>query len=339
MRAEEPVLRATRLNYIQNLLYGNRHGLSSAELARSCGVSVRTIQRDIACLGVPPYNVPLLPRGRRWFLDGPYQPPLSALRLTLPEATALFLAARLLGRTSDENNPFVTAALAKLAAVLPERMAEHVRATLIEEGGPAVDDLYVRAFDVMTSAWATSRKVRFSYQAATSAHIHTYILSPYFIEPSAPSYAAYIIGYEETYFRAVRTFKLERVRAAELTDDRFSMPTEFDITEFLSSAWGIMGGEGTVEVRLLFAPQARRRVKESLWHRSQAVLDTPDGGCELRVRVNRPLEMISWVLGWGGKVEVLAPEELRQRVAEEAGKMAREYGSSEANGRRRYDDA
>jgi len=44
------------------------------------------------------------------------------------------------------------------------------------------------------------------------------------------------------------------------------------------------------------------------------------------VRVGEPLEMVSWIRGWGPQVEVLAPAWLRERVAREAGEVARMYG-------------
>jgi predicted DNA-binding transcriptional regulator YafY len=324
---DEPIGRTFRLTQIQNLLYRNPRGLTCAELARLCGVSTRTIQRDIRDLGVPPANIPLRPEHGRWVLDPDYAPLLSALRLTLPEATALFLAARLLLRASDEANPYVGSALARLAAVLPEPMADHVRATMGAPRARAEDGAFVQVFSAITIGWAMRRKVRLWHRSGGSSNAHEYVLSPYFIEPSAPSYAAYVIGYEELFFKAVRTFKLERVQRAQVTAEPFSVPADFDIAAFLSSAWGIMGGDNQVEVVLRFAPEATRRVKESVWHGSQVIEDLAGGGCTLQVLVNHPLEMVPWIRGWAHQVEVLVPADLRSRVADEARQTARVYGA------------
>ncbi len=325
MPEQEPIPRAIRLVQIQNLLYRHRNGLSSSDMARMCGVSVRTIERDIADLGCPPYNVPIVEHGRRYGLAADYQPLLSALHLTLPEATALFLAARLLQRSSDEHNPYVTSALARLAAALPEAIGDHVRATLSSSSGVRSNDAYVRVFATVTQGWAMRRAVRLWHQSGRSRNVHEYVLHPYFIEPSAPSYAAYVIGYEELYFRRVNTFKLERVQRAELTDQTFVVPATFDIAAFLTSAWGIMGGGKPVVVELAFAPEVTRRVKESVWHPLQEIEDTPGGGCVMRVPVSQPIEMLPWIRGWAHQVEVLAPGELRAQVAEEAAKTAAVY--------------
>ena len=52
------------------------------------------------------------------------------MHFTLEEASALYLAARLLARYSDEHDPVVVQALAKLAGALPEAIAGHIHGTI-----------------------------------------------------------------------------------------------------------------------------------------------------------------------------------------------------------------
>jgi proteasome accessory factor B len=86
--------------------------------------------------------------------------------------------------------------------------------------------------------------------------------------------------------------------------------------------------EGEVEVRLHFSAVAAPRVRESVWHHSQTLVDTSDGGCELTMRVGGIKEVRAWVLGWGADVEVLAPEALRDEVYDHARRMAEQYMGS-----------
>jgi predicted DNA-binding transcriptional regulator YafY len=148
------------------------------------------------------------------------------------------------------------------------------------------------------------------------------------VEPSAVGYATHVIGYEESYFHQVQTFKLERVQAAQLTSEVFEVPVDFDPTALLDSAWGIMFGEELVEVRLRFSPQVARRVAESIWHPSQRLAQCADGGCLLTVQVAHPLEMKPWIRGWGPDCEVLAPPDLRAEVAAEMRQAADNYGAT-----------
>ncbi|NLG48935.1 MAG: WYL domain-containing protein, partial [Chloroflexi bacterium] len=105
----------------------------------------------------------------------------------------------------------------------------------------------------------------------------------------------------------------------------YEIPETFDGPGLLRSAWGIQFGEQTEDVALRFVPGVTRRVKESVWHPSQTVEDTPDGGCLLRMQVANPTEMVYWIRGWGPQVKVLEPAWLREQMAREAREVARIY--------------
>ncbi len=70
------------------------------------------------------------------------------------------------------------------------------------------------------------------------------------------------------------------------------------------------------------ASQVAHRVRESVWHSSQELTDLPGGRLIWRAQIAEPREMFPWIRGGGADVEVLAPAELRQRIAEEVRAMA-----------------
>ncbi|MGQ9636137.1 MAG: helix-turn-helix transcriptional regulator [Bryobacteraceae bacterium] len=119
--SERSAGRAERLNRLERLLYdGPSKGLTPSELAARCGVHRTTVWRDIGTLeacGVPIW----CENGHYGILQDRY---LTSVRLNLHEATALFLAARLLFRCSDENHPHVVRAMEKLAAAMPQDMMQ-----------------------------------------------------------------------------------------------------------------------------------------------------------------------------------------------------------------------
>ena len=86
--------------------------------------------------------------------------------------------------------------------------------------------------------------------------------------------------------------------------------------------------ETEVEVRLRFTGEAARRVRESVWHHSQQVIDHSDGECDIVLRVGGIREIRSWILSWGGDVEVLAPAALREDIRDQARRMAAIYHAS-----------
>jgi proteasome accessory factor B len=154
--------------------------------------------------------------------------------------------------------------------------------------------------------------------------MHERLVSPYFLEPNPVGHTRYLIGYDAQ-TKQVRTFKAERVQQAELTQERFEVPAEFDLAERLRHAWGI-SDEQVVEVRLRFHdPLAAARARESQWHPSQQEELRPDGTLDLTFRVGGLLEITPRVLSWGAAVEVLSPPQLRRSVAESARAQAALY--------------
>ena len=321
MPERESLKKAERLSKLTYLLYRHPRGLTVREMARFCGVSRRTIQRDLQSfdrMGVPLWQA----KDRYGVIEGYFLLPLA---LNLNEAAALYLAARLLARYSDQQNPYVVSALAKLAGVLPEVIAAHVQRSVQALAYKQHNPNFDAVFQTVTLGWATGRKVRIWHQAAHSENVHEYLVCPYFVEPSSEGYATYLIGHS-SYFEDVHTFKMERIHRAALTDETFEPPPDFDGPALLAPCWGVMFGHEPVEVRLRFSPRVTRRVKESVWHPTQDIEDCADGGCIFSVRVSMPLEMKPWIRGWGPDCEVLAPEELRREVAAEAGRMIVAYG-------------
>jgi predicted DNA-binding transcriptional regulator YafY len=323
MAEDRTVSKAARLQKIVHLLYRNPHGLTTQELAIFCGVTVRTIQRDLKDLetaGIPVWGDEK--DGRHGIIEGYYLPPI---HFDLYEASALYLAARLLARYSDEHNPIIVRALAKLAGAMPEAIAAHIHHTIRSLAYRTENRTFARVLEIVALGWATGRKVRIWHQAAGSENVHEYLFSPYFLEPSSVGYATYAIGYS-SWFNDVQTFKLERIREAQLTEETFEIPQDFDGAELLGSAWGVMFGDKVEEVVLRFSSEVTRRVKESIWHPSQEREDCDDGSCILRVWVAHPLEVKPWIRGWGPDCEVLSPEWLRREIAEEMCRAAEVYG-------------
>jgi len=155
--------------------------------------------------------------------------------------------------------------------------------------------------------------------------VFDYDFAPYFIEPYAVGRTTYVIGWREPP-GAIRTFKLERIQRIALTDREYTIPEDFDPREKLADAWGIWYTEAEpVEVVLRFHPRVAHRVRETQWHRSEQVEEQPDGSLLWRAWVAEPQEMVPWIRGWGGDVEVLEPPELRDRMTGEARRLAEAY--------------
>lgn len=316
--------RYERLDAIERWLARRPEGWTTGELARELGVDPDTIRRDLALLDAR--GTGLIQKGRRYLLD--HRRTVHAVKLTMHEALALYLAARLLTRHSDEHNPHVVTALDKLADGLLTKsplLARHIAQAATAVGAQRPRPGYIAVLETLTQGWVEQRKVRLSYQAYSTAATTERTFAPYFIEPSGIGYACYVIGRDELR-AALRTLKVERIASAQLTDERFAVPPDFDPQQRLASAWGVIwSDDGDVTVTLRFAPVVVRRVKESVWHHSQRLEDLPDGSCLYTVQVGSTLEFKPWVRQWGAAVEVLSPPAFRAEMIAEVQAMAGVY--------------
>jgi proteasome accessory factor B len=325
-RKSRGLSRAERLIQVQEILYNaSPAGLTMSQIGERCGVDRSTIWKDMRSL--QDQNIPIWDEGGRYRIRRERYVP--AVHLNLHEATALFLATRLLTRYADSHHPHVARAIEKLAAAMPEDLmrrhmllaAEVVRK---RRNLPAL----TRHLERLTEAWAERKRVYLWQKAQENEPARRRLFEPYFLEPSGVGYSLYVMGLDH-YRQDIRTFKIDRLARVELTTEHFEPRADFDPYQYLHNAWGVNWGSGSepVEVRLRFpAGRVADRVRESEWHYSQKRDDLPDGGCILAVTVGSTLEMKPWIRQWGKDCEVLTPEDLRREIAEEMREAARMYG-------------
>jgi len=253
-------------------------------------------------------------------------------QLTPVEALVTHSALRMLYHHTPGYNALYVQTLNKLASRLPDPARaialESTRAN--KNRRPDTGE----ALALVAEAWFKQRRIEFQYRKpGGSGNYRRNELEVYFIEISRANLGVYVIGYERGFHHARRTYKLERMRGVRLLGEAgaYSISTDFDPKKYLSNAWGVVGSSGgePVLVRLRFKPEAAYRLSEG-GYPDMSLEYQPDGSVEVELLVgttndNFPLELLSWVQGWGPRVEVLEPENLRRRWLEEA-KMVVQIG-------------
>jgi predicted DNA-binding transcriptional regulator YafY len=180
------------------------------------------------------------------------------------------------------------------------------------------DEKHLRILATVAEAWVSQRQLKITYRPLVAQKAMERVIEPYYIEPAAPGHASYVIGYCHLK-DSIRTFKIERIEAAELTDEPYVIPPDFDANEYLGSSWGIVVEEEVKTIRLRIEdPEIMRIMSETVWHPSQVLEKQKDGSMIMTLKVTDTYELLSWILGWGEKVEVLEPPEIRQAVIETA---------------------
>lgn len=318
--------KAARLGQIEALLLAHSEGLKPAEIARRLEVHRSTILRYLDDLPKHIY-IDDLDDGR-WKIDRSNYP--IHVRLTLHEAMAVHLAARLLATRMDKKSPHAAAALRKLGESL-NRLAPqisthlHQSADVMDDDAQRHDPQYLDVLETLTLAWAQGERVKI-WHRGQKGRIHDYTFAPYFIEPYAVGQTTHVLGVHGSKNQRI-TFKLERIERIESLRETYTIPASFDPRLLLADAWGIWYTEGDpVRVELKFHPHVARRVKETRWHQNEDVVEEPDGYLLWSAPVAEPQEMLPWIRGWGAHVEVLEPLTLRETLMGEARAMAELYG-------------
>jgi len=306
--------RTARLMRVASLLVAHPDGMRPKDIAERLGMSVRNVYRDLKALdgevGLPTWSE----EGRWGILESAFLPPL---KLTLSEAMAVFLGARLMVRYADKYDPDLGSAFEKLAANLPETLREHVARSLDILQDAPLDPDFIDHVRQLTRAWAERRVVEIEYEGAAfegrAGERSRRTVRPFLIEPSLQTHALYLIGWDEDR-NAMRTFKIERIREVRVTPRSFEPPEEASLERDLRRGWDIIADQPAVEIVLQFSPSVADRVAETVWHPLQRTERLPDGTLRWRSTVSGIIEIRLWILSWGDDVEVLHPLDLRTQV-------------------------
>ena len=196
--------RTARLRQLEELLLLAQDGLSVAELASQLLVNRRTVYRDIDFLSAQ--GVPLWQQDGRFGLNRTRY--LATVRLSYQEAIALVLAGLLLARTLDERNPYVIAALRRLATTLPDIPSRHLKRAADRVESYRYNASQAAILETIAEGWGSGRKVKIGYRSPRSGELRERIIAPYALEPTASG--IYIIC-QDDWAGEIRTFKLARL--------------------------------------------------------------------------------------------------------------------------------
>jgi hypothetical protein len=115
-----------------------------------------------------------------------------------------------------------------------------------------------------------------------------------------------------------RVHAVERFRRAERRREaRFEVPAAFSLDAFFAGAFGIFPGGAPESISLIFDGAVAPLVQGRRYHPSQTNRRLPDGRVRVRLRLPISPEVVSWLVGWGPRVEVEAPASLHEQVLAE----------------------
>lgn len=259
----------------------------------------------------------------KWYIHPDYS--ITHIPFKREQMAALYLAARRLQQQTRTSQLPVVDALEKLAHALRKPLAEGLVKAAKHVFEEEQDPHQQQVFSSLIECWLDRLPVRITHRKL-HGEPRVYRVHPYQIEPAVWGDGNYLIGFSE-YHNKVATFKLSRIEKVVIGTGKFEIPPDFNVHDLLKYAWGVWhADEEPVTVKLRFNKWVTQRVKESIWHPQQLIVDKEEGCCEFTVQVAEWREMVPWVRGWGSDVEVLEPKELKDVLTGEARRLARMYG-------------
>ena len=307
--------RAERLMKLLELLHG-QVGMDAETLARACGVSGRTLQRDLDALGTAGFPV---------YFDHGYHLAAPALlppvTLTVDQALALRLAAHSAASRAESATARALAVAAKkleqalAAQPLPDRSNRQLAL-------PVQDPRAEANTTALTEAIAEGRMVRLMMASRAKKESATLRIDPYRILPSSSGLV--LLGYCHERRRIVRV-PITRVRDVAILQRRFQPVAGRLLERHLHRDESVR--PGLHWIRLLCRPPLVQTLRKHPPVGSLMWEDGPDGSVIFTVGAVRPDDLLPWLLACGDAVEVLEPRDLRQEIFRTARALSERYSA------------
>ncbi len=317
-----------RILEIDRRIRGGRYP-NAHSLAEALEVSERTIYGDRAFLE-DRLRAPIAHDAEKggWYYTDPTWV-LPSVFITEGELLAFFLsvevAQRYLGTAFEAP---LKSAVSKLAVSLGnqvqvslEQLREHYTFA-----APATPNVNAQLLVEMHHAIQEQLQVRMRYYTASRDDWSERTVNPHHIYNMRGDW--YLFAFDQNR-NEMRNFHLGRVDWWQVLAEGFERVPNFSPGDWMRSAFQNERGEPQ-DVAIRFDAHQAPWIRERQWHETQLPLEeSPDGGVILRFRVGGLGEVKRWVMQYGCHAEVLAPESLRQDVAEEMQRAARNYERSE----------
>ena len=311
--------KSSRLSTVLNLIRSNRV-MTTSQLARECGVTERTVYRDIQSLGeagAPVYY----DKGYR-LLGSAFLPPLN---LTADEYLALRAAIQ--GSPLMEMKSYIQelkSVTAKIDAAMNGQLSEQIRKQHLRmQLSPKVtsdssrSDLTMR---LLRQAIDGNVVLKITYHSVSSGE-GVRLVDPYFIVFRGRAW--YLLGYCHRHGE-MRLFRIDRIHKITITNDLFERDHKVTLEKYFESSWGVYSGE-PVEIKLLLFGKAAAVVSDGKRHASQRVVKRKDGSVEYTATVAGTEEILRWIIGFGGEALVISPPELADQVRRMAADIVKNY--------------
>ena len=112
------------------------------------------------------------------------------------------------------------------------------------------------------------------------------------------------------------SFSVDAITQCDILEATAKEMDQQEVQKQMQAGYGIFSGEDVQWAKLKFSAQRARWVQNEEWHPEQKGSVHQDGTYTLEIPYSDERELIADVLRFGGEVEVMAPQSLRQNVTQ-----------------------
>jgi predicted DNA-binding transcriptional regulator YafY len=169
----------------------------------------------------------------------------------------------------------------------------------------------------------SKKKVFFTYASFISGVEKPRKVSPLFLKEYRNRW--YLISFDSTK-NDIITYALDRIQDPMITEDDAIFPQDFSPNIYFQDTIGITAYKGNTEIIKIRANKiAAKYIASQPFHASQIIISEgkEDSIFELNILVSE--EFIRVILGYGGEIEILEPQNLREIISTRVNQMAGIY--------------
>jgi hypothetical protein len=162
---------------------------------------------------------------------------------------------------------------------------------------------------IIIRAIKANKRLRIGYQRFGSESYETTV-SPYALKLFHRRW--YLLAYTGRY---MATYSLDRMTLVEMTEEKFAFPTDFSAREYFSEYYGVLTDE---------TPMAHVVIRAHAWtpdyirtlplHASQREIASTDIYADFSYDLRPTADFLGTLLSHGDGIEVLEPQELREKM-------------------------
>ncbi len=316
-----------RLYHLHNILSQRRTPISRQDLMQRLECSQATLYRLVAelrdYLGAP---LEQDADNRGFYYDRSYEQPfeLPGIWISPEELQALLTARQVLGNVQPGLLQGELRSLqGRISSLLKQKGVEagqeQSRIHIQPVAGRPVPD---RLFQDVLGALIGRRRLHICYHGRRKDRISERDISPQRLTQYRNSW--YLDAWCHK-AEGLRSFALERISDQTMLEEGAKTVSSADLAGHFDSAYGIFSGPAEHTAILKFTPEMSRWIAEEQWHPDQAGSIDDQGSWQLQVPFSSARELVMDIMRYGPEVEVLAPDFLRQAVAESARNTAEQY--------------